>query len=787
MSVQATRNAFCAAVATAGAMLLLLHPVRAFAETRTTGVVTDQESHQPVAGAAVAIEGERVRATTDEAGRFTLISQRPFARLVVTRVGYARKVVDVADPAQPLAIELALLPVPQSAFEVTGRSVSRPQLDVAQSAATLTTQDLQRGDGLELENSINTLPGVIMQSRTPWGGAHIQIRGYYPNFSQNSNGFGDQTFIDGVPITDATGQTTLDDVDFTSLGRVEVINGPASSLYGASIAGTVNYYTLEPAPGVSGLTQQTVGGSDGLFRTNTTYSTAGDHSAVALNYGHQTYDSFRPDSRSKKDFARFNGEFKAGPKQTLSTYFSYNNSYEQLAGEIDGGDFVARQAINNPVYALNNSQIDIESQRAGVTHDVRYNDALGQTSTVFATTQVMHQPFAHGYNDYNRFSFGARSALDANATAGAVRIDGKLGAFFQRTNYTTNGFFIPSSRPSDQENYAMNYYGFTEWNAAFPGQVIATVGGVLSMNEFGIRNMLTAGAITNSAPVYRRAFDPEFTPRASLLKRFRDELSVYGSVSTGFTPPSLSSIINSDNSINTKLKPESGTQYEVGTKGSLLSHRASYTLALFDLEVTDKLVSQKIGAVTSTTNVGKQRDQGAELTLSDLLLDQPKGMISQLRPWLSYSYSDFKYVEFKSDANNNASTVDFSGNQVARTPKNVINIGVDARSRTGAYLYASYQHVDAIYVTFDNSTKVPPYRLVSAKLGWEGTVARNWTLDVSLGGDNLTNTTYYKFVFVGPNYAGLAQAKDGGTGDGYILPGPYDAKFYGGARLTYNF
>src|SRR5262249_10533006 len=146
--------------------------------------------------------------------------------------------------------------------------------------------------------------------------------------------------------------------------------------------------------------------------------------------------------------------------------------------------------------------------------------------------------------------------------------------------------------------------------------------------------------------------------------------------------------------------------------------RWSYTAALFDMEITDKLVSQRIGVVNTTVNVGKQRDRGVELGLSGLVIDKPEGLIRRLRPWASYTYSDFEYVDFKSDNNNNAATVDFSGNTVARAPKNVFNLGLDADSRVGAYAFASFQHVDKTFVTFDNTTIVKPYDLLSAKLGW---------------------------------------------------------------------
>src|SRR5262249_11439601 len=139
--------------------------------------------------------------------------------------------------------------------------------------------------------------------------------------------------------------------------------------------------TTEARPGQIDLEQVTAGGSDGLFRTNTTFRAGGEHSSVLVGYGHQTYDSFRPNSGSQKDFARFTGVFHAGPSQTLGVYYSYNNSYEQIAGELDSTDFYARRALDNPVYALNQSQIKMESNRIGFSDDYRFNDQLANHAT----------------------------------------------------------------------------------------------------------------------------------------------------------------------------------------------------------------------------------------------------------------------------------------------------------------------------------------------------------------------------------------------------------------------
>ena len=160
--------------------------------------------------------------------------------------------------------------------------------------------------------------------------------------------------------------------------------------------------------------------------------------------------------------------------------------------------------------------------------------------------------------------------------------------------------------------------------------------------------------------------------------------------------------------------------------------------------------------------------------------------LSMVHPWATYTYTDAKYVSFKSDNNATAATVDFSGNQVARVPKTMYNVGLDLGMSGGFYINSTYQFVDKVPVTFDNSTWMKSYTLLNAKLGWKGWINEHYLLDLSFGGSNLTNSTYYTAIFVGANYKGLAQAQDNGTGDGYILPAPYSAQYFLNAKLTYK-
>jgi iron complex outermembrane receptor protein len=769
--------------------LLLAAPALLLAQSSIRGSVVDQRSGSPIAGATVEVEGTTVSTLTDVSGDFTLTSSGTISRITVSSVGYAAKTVTVTDPDGRVYIRLTPSSTQLPGVQVVARTP-------APSVGILTQHDLERSNGLSLEQSINTLPGVFMQSRTPWGGARITLRGYYPSTSgnsPNSNGLGYQVFLDGIPLTDATGTTVLDFVDYSTLGSVEVIKGPASSQYGSFIGGAVRLATAKAVPNQTSFGQQVMGGSNGLLRTNTTFQSAGENGGVVLNYGHQDYDSFRPHSGSQKEYFQGNADFEVGNRQTLSTYFAYSKSFEELAGEIDSTEFYARDPLSNPAYLANDSHIRVSNFIAGVGDRIRLSDEFTNQTTVFGSGRTSNQPFAHGVSNANQFSFGVRSAFGySTRLTNGVGINGSLGGVVQRTNVSSNGVFIVPAppfpqRPNTQENYAVNASVFTEWSFAFPSQVTLTAGASLNKNEFGIRDMLKDNQVSDTTQLQVRSFDWVLNPRVSLTKGFGDDASVYASVSSGYTPPLLSNTVANDGTVDMSLKPERAVQYEIGLQGSILDHRLSGQLALFDIENTDKLVTQTVNSVRFTTNAGKQRNRGAELSLSYLAISDTARALSTLRPWVTYSYTEAEFVDFKSDGNNDANTVDFSGNSVPRVPENMLAAGIDVATDLGLYLNGTYQYVDGVPVTFDNSAFVKSYDLLGVKLGYQKRVNRNWVLDLAAGGENLLGSTYYSFLFVGPNYAGLATASDGGHGDGYIIPGPYKAEFYGNIGLRYVF
>lgn len=761
----------------------------AFGQQRLKGHVFDAQTNQPVEGANVTYD--KAKGTiTDVDGNFSIPCNNSI-RITVSHIGYRTFKKTIRDCSTPL--EVRLIPLAYSLQKIS--ITEQADIKEATSVGTIGKADLDKQTGLRLQSALNTLPGVEMQSRSPWGGQRITIRGYYPNAGNNTNfnGLGYQLFLNNIPVTDASGTTIMDDIDFASLGRVEVIKGP-SPLYGNEIAGTVNLYSQRPEENGTSIAEQLIGGSYGLFRNNTTVMTKSDRTDLRINYGRQSYDSFRPHDSSTKDYVSLSGHYRVSDKQTISAYFSYNKSDEQLAGNLVGSDFYAHKAIADPNYVNNDGGVEIESFRSGITSIHSFNSYFSNKTTVFATGHTLDQNFAHGFTYHNNLNFGGRTDFMYQQDFDNVGINGQLGAFVQKSDESVDGVFIPPfisppftpntspQFPSNDQNYALNYNFFTKWQFDLPSDFRVSVGGVLNFNKFGIRDMLNNGSLYSGSSTKSKSFDPTFSPSISVLKSFSEKASVYASVSSGQTPPLLSDIIASDGSVNDQLSPERAVQYEIGTKGNLMNGRFSYQLALFDLKIKDRLVTQYDNSVSYTTNAGKQQNKGVEVSAGYNILQNNNAPVSLLKVWGSYTYSDFTYDQFRvyaqNSAGNDSTVANFSGNSVAGVAPNMLNLGLDMQTQPGFYLHLKYKYMDKAPVTFDNQQYVKSYSLLNGRLGYQKGFG-NFNVDAFVGSNNLTGSTYYKFLFVGQNAASL--------GDGYISPAPYKATFYGGATLRYNF
>ncbi|MBC3786662.1 TonB-dependent receptor [Spirosoma utsteinense] len=758
-----------------------------YAQVAVTGRIVDPTNSQPIVGATVLVSGTSRGTTANDKGQFDL-SVSEGDKLQISAIGYQTQTVPIKASTRTLTVELEPSNTDLNEVIVAGYASPQTIQRTAGAVGLVTSRDIQRTSGIHLQSFVNLIPGVKVEMRTVAAGNRIVIRGY--GNQTNFNGVGYKAYLNDIPLTDGDGTTFLDDVDFTTLSRVEVLKGPGSSAYGNALGGVVNFYTERAPIGKTSISQQVLAGSYGLFRTNTSIKTGTDNTSLNINYGHQKYEGFRLHGSSKKDFLSITSDTYLSQTRSMSVFVGYTNSYDLLSGQVDSLNLIVHPDTAEVAYLRNNANIKTESARVGVSHSYQFTDHFSNKTTLFVGGQIIDQPFAAGVNKTNKFKFGGRTVFTYANDASALRPALSVGAeFLKNFNYAkgyglTNG--ILGALRSDLEIQAMQYNIFAQAALQLAPRLTLSAGAGINYVEYGITDMRAS----TTTPVYVNAsgyerFKPIVTPRGALSYQVADNVSLYASVSEGYSAPATNQVVIAQTGVvNYNLRPELGTSYEIGSKGSLLTKALTYEIAYFTMAVTNKLIPQNFPATatqpayTLTANAGKVQHNGLELAVQ-YAYRPVAGAISLIRPFVSYTYSDFYYKDYRSDNNSDAKTITYTGKKESGIAPNLLNAGLDVEVRPGFYLNATMMYVDKMPITLANDHYAKAYTLVNSKLGYRSALGSHFNLDVYVGSDNMLSSTYSSLVFLNlPNPANNRPL--------FFNPAP-KITFYSGAMLKYTF
>ena len=796
------------------------------AQKNLHGVVVDASTNKPLEGASIVLGKHGT--SSDKDGKFSIDCSKT-GTLSISYLGYESKKLDIKNCDAVITISLASEKNYMNEVEIT--AISNPNKSILyqpSSIAKLSTLELKRGTGLFLDDAINAnIPGMSMQRRTVSAGQQFNLRGYgngsrgTRGISSNFDGQGYKVYLNGIPVTDAEGITVLDDIDFGSIANVEVTKGPAGTLYGLAIAGAVNLKTVKAEKGQSSAGQNTLIGNYGLRRFTTNLSLGGERSSVLINYGNQHSDGFMVHTKSDKQFVNFIGEFNPNGKQSIGTYFGYTNSYDQRGGELTLAQYDSKDySVGNPEYIKRNGHSNVITFRAGIGHTYNFSGNFSNTTTLFATGQNSNVSSAGGWTDKAPINLGLRSSFATRFDlSDKVSLSGITGIETQHQHAntigynlkqnpldtTTNGwsigkpYWVINANTSNVFTITNTTSLFTDWTLSLPQGLSFTAGLGTSNMKIYLHDRFNSATATKPSE-FDTSYKNMVSPHFAVNKVINKNMSVYASYSTGYKAPVSSYFFittpvvtvpatPATARINSVLKPEYGTQIELGTKGSLLGSRLNYQLAYFHAVFSNKMTNVSVQLNSTTTaysymvNGGEQDHNGFEALVKYAVVQSDKGIISSVTPFINFAYSDFKYKDFmykSGSTTSNITTIDYSGLNVVGVPKIASTWGVDLLLNNG--LYANFYHLykDGVNIGFETISgvnylrKSPSYNLLNGKIGFRKSLSSHFDLDVFVGSDNITNTQYPYMVFVNQ------------IPDAY-LPAPLKANTYGGVNLKFNF
>ncbi len=137
--------------------------------------------------------------------------------------------------------------------------------DVPASIDRIDGEDVRSGRALvNISESLGSVPGLLARERQNYAqDVQISVRGFGARSTFGIRGL--RLYLDGIPATLPDGQGQISNVELGSVGRIEVMRGPFSALYGNSSGGVVQVFS-EEGSGAPKLRLDTSGGSDGALR-----------------------------------------------------------------------------------------------------------------------------------------------------------------------------------------------------------------------------------------------------------------------------------------------------------------------------------------------------------------------------------------------------------------------------------------------------------------------------------------------------------------------------------------
>lgn len=683
----------------------------------------------------------------------------------------------------------SLPPTALPAIQVNASRLDIPPFDVPAALSVVQVAPAATGQpGVDFSEAMVGVPGILARDRQNYAqDEQISIRGFGARATFGVRSV--RLFMDGIPATLPDGQGQVAPFNLDAAGRIEVLRGPFSVLYGNAAGGVVHLWSADGTP----TPRTTLGvnaGSNDSFRYS--IDTRGIVGALDYNIAGSEFlaGGYRRHSRVRRasDNARFGLDLGRGRKLSVVL-----NRFDQPVAQ-DPLGLTRGQAVADPrqataVASQYDTRKSTRQNQLGVIYEQRASDAnewrlmgyYGQRSieqylSIPPTAQanplqsggVVAPATNYGGADLRWTHRGQLAGRDYETVLGAsgdYQIQRRTGY----ENFIGDTLGVRGAlRRNEHDNvdnvatYAQWYWRATERWSLLLGLRHDSVR--FSEHDFYI----TAANPDDSGHVHYAAT----TPVAGVQFRPRDDLRLYASFGKGFETPSYNELgYRSDGSAGLAfdLRPARSRNVELGTKWKV-SHALELDAAAFRADTRDELaVATSANGRSTYRNVGRSRRQGIELSLTGEL-----GARWRIAAGVTHLDARFRdgFLACTGTPCQTPSTPVAAGTRLPGVPRNYGSLrlehGADRGWRQGLTLNA----VSAVTVNDLGSEHAAGYARIDLDTGYRFALGTDASLLLTARVDNLANRHFIGSVIV-----------NDGNGR-YFEPAPGRSLMLG-ARLTF--
>ncbi|MBW1295682.1 TonB-dependent receptor [Aquimarina litoralis] len=695
--------------------ILLCIGVHSYSQT-FQGKVVDN-SNNPLPGATISETSTPSNGVmTDINGSFEITLQNS-TKVTVSFLGYITKTIQLTDDQNIIRLTLDNVALDEVLVTSASREIQK-RSEVPGSISTISAKNIEETKAFGIDQLVNQVPGVFMStSRAASNEQHFMaVR------SPISTKALFLYLEDGLQIrpTSVFNHNALLEMNDVSYERIEVLKGPASSIYGSeSIGGSFNFITKNPTEELSGslgfqindigLSRYELEVSDKTSETFGFY--LGGHYVQRENgpIEHSDYEKLAVTFKTVYDFSPFT------KWTTVLDIVDYRSDMTGSLSESDyfGGNFESDQTFTERealAFRLRTTLDKFWNERNKTSFNFVFRDNTMDQNPSYRVRQFRDQGQLTGFgsgevnsNQFRSFVGLIQHKLDFNF-ANSSLILGATGDFSPQKYVAETTSIIVDPETGRNLDFSINsgdfllnyeadifnYAGFLQYEIS-PIQPLKITAAIRYDGfEYDYDN-LADGIVGVEDAVDN--FN-NLTPKLGINYNFSSKAGMYANYSQGFTPPQVSTLYRNRNQVQ-GIKPSRYNNYEIGGYYTMPA-KLKLDAAIYLLEGKNTLITLRDDDDNFfNTNAGKTRSYGIEYGIT-------WNPLKDLSIYHNGSYAKHRYIDFFD------SGIDYSDTERETAPNLLGNSGITYRKNFGALgfsITAEHELVGEYNTSFENQVE----------------------------------------------------------------------------------